>query len=425
MMPIDCAPDDLDLTRFVRRGDRVVIGQACGEPQTLVEALVTQRASLGGISAFMGTAFSTTLAPEYADHISFRSMGAIGTVSRLSRANVLDIIPCHVGQIGALIERGVIGCDVLFVQVSPPDQLGRHSFGLVNDHVQAAAAAARVVIAEVNDQVPFTYCDGYLNAERMHVRVATSRAPVTVGASQIGESDRAIARNVSQYIQDGATLQMGIGAAPEAITRLLSDRRDLGVHSGMIGDGIAHLMQAGVVTNARKAYEPGVTITGALIGSADLYKFAHENAAIGLRRAEITHGTSVLAQISNLVTINSAIEVDLTGQVNAEQAGDAYLGGTGGQVDFVRAGARSPGGRAIIALPATAKGGATSRIVASLSGPVTTARAEADVIVTEFGAAELAGQGLRERARRLIAIAHPDFQETLSRDAHELFKRGY
>jgi acyl-CoA hydrolase len=424
-MTIDCAPGDLDLSRFITTGDNIVIGQACGEPQTLLEALVAQRASLGGVSAFMGTAFSTTLAPEHADHIKLRSMGAIGTLSKLSRAGVLDIIPCHVGQVGAMIERGVIGCDVVLVQVSSPDSHGHHSFGLVNDHLQAAVSKARVVIAEVNEQIPFTHCDGYLAAGQIHVRVATSRAPVTVPAPQIGDTDRAIAGHVSRYIDDGCTLQMGIGAAPEAIMRLLTDRRDLGVHSGMIGDGVAELMRAGVVTNARKAYEPGVTITGALIGSLELYKFAHNNAAIGLRRAEITHGEAVLASLAKLVSINSAIEVDITGQVNAEQAGAAYLGGTGGQVDFVRAGARSPDGRAIIALPATAKGGATSRIVARLSGPVTTARAETDVIVTEFGAAELAGQDLRERARRLIAIAHPDFQETLNRDAHELLKRGY
>jgi acyl-CoA hydrolase len=424
-MTIDCAPSDLDLSRFIEAGDRIVIGQACGEPQTLLETLVAQRASLGGVSAFMGTAFSTTLAPEHADHIKIRSMGAIGSLAKLSRTGALDIIPCHVGQVGSFIERGLIGCDVVLVQVSKPDAQGRYSFGLVNDHVQTAIAKARLVIAEINDQIPFTYCDGYLSADQIDVRVATSRAPVTVAAPQIGEADRAIAEHVGRYIEDGATLQMGIGAAPEAITRLLTDRRDLGVHSGMIGDGVAELMKAGVVTNARKGYEPGVTITGALIGSLDLYKFAHENAAIGLRCAEITHGVEALSKLAKLVTINSAIEVDVTGQVNAEQAGGAYLGGTGGQVDFVRAGARSAGGRAIIALPATAKGGATSRIVARLSGPVTTARAETDVIVTEFGAAELIGCDLRERARRLIAIADPRFQDELSRDAHELFNRGY
>ncbi|MDE2049918.1 MAG: acetyl-CoA hydrolase, partial [Gammaproteobacteria bacterium] len=224
---------------------------------------------------------------------------------------------------------------------------------------------------------------------------------------------------------DGAVLQVGIGAVPDAILRLLHDRRDLGIHSGMVGDGLVDLVEAGVITNARKPIDPGISITGALIGTRRLYAFADGNPKIGMRNSAYTHGSTVLARLPRLVAINSAIEVDLTGQVNAEQSGSLYLGGTGGQVDFVRAGARSPGGRAIIALPATARGGKVSRITASLSGPVTTARSEVDVIVTEFGAAELKGQALGERARRLVAIAHPSFQEELDRAAHIIQQRGF
>ncbi len=419
------ALDALDLTNLIRPGDQVIWGQACGEPQTLVEKLMEQRAALGGVSAFVGSSFSQTLQADHADHVRFVSMGAIGTLSRLSRAGVLEIIPCNVGQIGALIAQGLIACDVVLVQVSPPDGDGRHSFGLINDYVQAAIRKARLVIAEVNHQIPFTFGDATLSADQIDHWIETSRPPVTLARAEISETDRAIAAHVCRYIEDGCTLQMGIGAAPEAIMRLIGDRRDLGIHSGMIGDGVADLMRAGVVTNARKTHEPGVTITGALVGSPSLYEFAHQNPAIGLRRSEITHGAAVIESLPKLVSINSAIEVDVTGQVNAEQAGAAYVGGAGGQVDYVRAGARSLGGRSIIAMPATAKEGTLSRIVTHLSGPVTTARAETDVIVTEFGAAELKGVNLVERARRLIAIAHPDFREALSRDAHDLFKRGY
>src|SRR5690606_24479571 len=184
-------------------------------------------------------------------------------------------------------------------------------------------------------------------------------------------------------------------------------------HSGMIGDGLVELVEAGVITNARKPIDRGVSVTGALIGTDRLYRFADRNPAVAMRTTAYTHDPAVLARLERLVTVNSAVEVDLTGQVNAEQSGAAYLGGTGGQVDFVRAGARSPGGRAVIALPATAKGGTVSRITAALSGPVTTARSDVDVIVTEYGAAELAGHDLAERARRLTAIAHPDFREHL------------
>jgi acyl-CoA hydrolase len=212
---------------------------------------------------------------------------------------------------------------------------------------------------------------------------------------------------------------------PDAILRLLADRRDLGVHSGMLGDGLVDLVEAGAVTNARKPIDRGVSIGGALIGTDRLYRFAHRNPQIRMCTTAYTHDAAVLGQLDGLVTINSALEVDLTGQVNAEQSGSAYLGGTGGQVDFVRAGARSPGGHAIIALPATAKGGTLSRITAALSGPVTTARSDVDVIITEFGPAELRGQTLAERTRRLVAIAHPDFQEELARAAHTVQQRGF
>nr|MBP7952362.1 acetyl-CoA hydrolase [Sphingorhabdus sp.] len=200
---------------------------------------------------------------------------------------------------------------------------------------------------------------------------------------------------------------------------------DLGVHSGMLGDGLAELAEAGVLTNARKEIDRGVSITGALIGTKRLYDFANSNPAVRMARTDYTHNSAILAQLSRLVTINSALEVDLTGQVNAEQSGDAYMGGTGGQVDFVRAGARSPGGHSIIALPSTAKGGTISKIVASLSGPVTTARSEVDIVVTEFGAAQLRGQPLAERVRRLTAIAHPDFREELNRVGFIIQKRGF
>jgi acyl-CoA hydrolase len=324
-----------------------------------------------------------------------------------------------------MIEQGLIGCDVAFVQVSPPDANGNHSFGLINDFVQAAVAKARVVIAEVNACVPFTHGDAVLSPAMIDCAVHVARAPVEVAPAQIGETDLAIAKIAAGYIEDGSVLQIGIGAVPDAILRLLRDRRDLGVHSGMIGDGLVDLVEAGVITNALKPIDAGVSITGALIGTKRLYTFVHENPRIGMRNSAYTHGAAVLARLTRLVAINSALEVDLTGQVNAEQSGSQYLGGTGGQVDFVRAGSRSSASHSIIALPATAKGGKVSRITTHLSGPVTTARSEVDVIVTEFGAAELKGQTLGERARRLVAIAHPDFRQELEQAAYHIQKRGF
>jgi acyl-CoA hydrolase len=311
------------------------------------------------------------------------------------------------------------------VQVSPPDADGNHSFGLITDFVHSAVQKARVVIAEVNERVPYTFGDVMLPASRIDCAVRVSRTPVEVLPAKISETDREIARLVAGYIDDGAVLQIGIGAVPDVILRLLHDRRDLGVHSGMIGDGLVDLVEAGVITNARKPIDAGVSITGALIGTARLYQFANRNPKINMRSSAYTHNSAVLTRLPKLVTINSALEVDLSGQVNAEQSGSHYVGGTGGQSDYIRAGSRSAGGRAIVALSATAKDGTISRITPALSGPVTTARNDVDVIVTEFGAAELKGQTLAERARRLARIAHPNFREELDKSVRTIERRGF
>ncbi len=415
----------LDLAQFLHRGDRIVIGQGCGEPTTLVEALITQGAGIGNLSAFIATSFSGLFTPDTADSLTLSSMGAIGALRSMAVAHKLGIIPCHVGQIGPMIADDLIGCDVAFVQVSPVDSDGNHSFGLIADHVADAVAKARVVIAEVNDQVPFVYGDSVLPSSKIDVAVHVSRAPVEVAPVRIGPADEAIARHIASYIEDGSVLQTGVGAVPDAVLRLIGDRKDLGVHSGMLGDGLVDLVEAGVITNARKPIDTGISINGALIGTKRLYDYAHRNLAIRMCSADYTHSAAIHALIPQMVTINSALEVDLTGQVNAEQSGGSYFGGTGGQVDYVRAGSRSPRGRSIIALPATAKDGTLSRIVTALSGPVTTARSEVDIIVTEFGAAELKGHPLAERTRRLIAVAHPDFREALDRAAHVIRQRGY
>jgi acyl-CoA hydrolase len=424
-MTVTTTADALDLGAFLRAGDQIVWGQACGEPTALIEALIAQAETIGNLSAFTATSFSGLLDETAARRLRLSSMGAIGALRSIAATGRLGIIPCHVSQIGTMIEQGLIGCDVAFVQVSPADAAGNHSFGLINDHIQAAVAKARVVIAEVNEQVPFTLGDAVLPASRIDCAVHVSRTPVEVPPAKIGATDQAIARFAASYVEDGSVIQVGIGAVPDAILRLLTDRRDLGVHSGMIGDGLVDLVEAGVITNARKPMDAGVSITGALIGTRRLYAFADRNPQIGMRRSSYTHSEETLSRLERLVTVNSAVEVDLTGQVNAEQTGSVYMGGTGGQVDFVRAGIRSRGGHSIIALPATAKGGSISRITTNLSGPVTTARSDVDVIVTEFGAAELCGQTLGERARRLVAIAHPDFREELDRTAHAIQQRGF
>lgn len=416
---------ELDLTQVLRPGDRIIWGQACGEPTTLIEALIAQAPQIGPLSAFAATSFSGVLDETAADRLSLASMGAIGLLRKLTALHKLQVIPCQVSTISALIEQGLIGCDVAFVQVSPPDAAGNHSYGLIADFVHTAVMKARLVIAEVNSAVPFTHSDVTLPASRIDLAVHVARPPVQVSPARIGETDQRIAELVAHFIEDEATLQVGIGAVPDAILRLLHNRRDLGFHSGMLGDAAVDLLQSGVVTNASKPIDAGISTTTALIGTQRLYDFAHNNPSIAVRSSNYIHNASVLARIPKFVTINSAVEVDLTGQVNAEQSGPQYVGGTGGQLDFVRAGSRSQGGHSIIALPSTAKRGTISRITHALTGPVTTARSDVDVIVTEFGAAELRGQSIAERTRRLIAIAHPEFREELERAAYPMQKAGF
>ncbi len=417
-------PEHLDLREFVRPGDAIFWGEGTAEPQTLTEALVAQRAELGGVSVFLTVAFSDTLRPEHADHIRFRGIGGIGTLRRLTRAQVMDIIPGHFGQVPDYIADGAVGCDVAFVQASPPGPDGAHSFGVANGSISQAVARARTVIAEVNERTPFTYGDAVLAPDRIDVLVPTSRPVIVVPPTPIGPLEQAIAGHAQRYIADGATVQMGVGAIPDAVLQSLGDRRDLGVHSGMITDALVDLVEAGVVTNARKPIDRGVSIAGILAGTERLYRLAHMNPAIGVRDARYTHGDAALIRLPNLVTINSAMEVDLTGQIGAEHTADEYIGGIGGQADYIRAGQRAPHGHAIVALPATARGG-VGRIVTRLSGSVTTARADVDVVVTEFGAAELRAQPIRERARRIIAIAHPEHRERLEREADSAFRRGF
>lgn len=424
-MTIELQAKDIDLKGIVRAGDTVFWGQGTSEPLTLSEALVSQRADLGQIDVFLGASFSNTLQPEHADFLSFTSYGAIGTNQRLSKAGVLRILPCHYSQIPRLIARDELRCDIAFVQLSAPNATGKCSHGVGIDYMLDAARNARVVIAEVNDQAPWTYSSESLSEARIDYVVHTSRPVVALSAGTAGEIERQIALYTAAYIPDGAVLETGIGTVPDAILSALHGHRDLGVHTGTIGDSIIALIDSGAVTNLRKPTDIGISVTGVLFGSERLFRFAHENRAIRLSPVGYTHNASVMAQFDNLFAINSAVEVDLTGQVNAEVSDSAYIGAVGGQLDFVRAATSSARGRSIIALPSTAQSGARSRIVARLSGCVTTTpRSDADIVVTEWGAAELRGQAIPERVRRMIAIAHPSFREPLEREAHGLLRKN-
>lgn len=403
----------LDLRGIVRPGDGVIFGQGSAEPQTLTEALVAQRRQLGRIKVFLGVSFTETFSPEHRDHIDLMGLGGIGTNRRLVRAGCLDVLPCHISQVPGFVRDGTIPCDVLMVQVSPPNEKGQYSPALANDVIRAAAAKARVVIAEVNTRVPQAVCVDPLTASDIDFVVETDRPLIQVPAASAGALERRVAAHLDEHIPDRATLQVGIGAIPEAIMALLGGRKDLGIHSGLIGDSVVDLIERGAVTNAFKGCDEGVTVTGLLFGTDRLYRFVHRNPAARIAPIEHTHGADSLRSIERFVSINSALEVDLTGQVNAEGVGGDYVGAVGGQVDFVRAARRSPGGVSIIALPSTAKSGRASRIVARLSGPVTTPRSDVDVIATEHGAVRLRGLALQQRIAAMLSISFPEHRDAL------------
>jgi acyl-CoA hydrolase len=292
-----------------------------------------------------------------------------------------------------------------------------------SDYIVAAAEHARRIIVECNEEAPLVPGPHRIPDAKIVAVVPTKRQVLQLPGAKSGELERRIAVHAGRYIGDGATLQVGIGAVPEAIMALLRDRRDLGVHSGMIGDSVAELTEAGVITNARKPIDAGLTVTGMLAGTDRLYRFADGNPGLLMRSTDYTHDAALLARLPQLVSINTALEVDLTGQVNAETVGGLHIGAVGGALDYVRGGHRSPGGHSIFALPSTTADGRISRVVARLDGPVSTSRSDVDVIVTELGAAELRGRSLRERAKAMLAIAHPDHREALERAAHEQFGR--
>jgi acyl-CoA hydrolase len=408
----------LDLSGIIRPGDGVLWGQGCAEPQTLVEAFVRQRGAYPGASVFLGINFSGIVRPEHADHLRLYAYCGAGRNRALADAGALDILPVPYSQIAGLIRSRRIRVDVLMLQLSPPNARGEHSLGLAAEYLVPALETARVIVAEINERVPWTYTERLLRADDLDLAIRSSRDPAAAPYGPPGEIERRIAAHASAYVPDGATLETGLGALPDAVLGALGDRRDLGVHSGALGDGIVDLMRRGVITNARKALDPGRTVGGALLGTRKLFDFARDSRDIWLRSVEHTHDPRVLAQIPKFVAINSAIEVDLTGQVNAEVAGGSYLGAVGGAPDFVRAANQSPGGVSLIALPSSA-GTRASRIVGRLSGPVATPRAEAGVFVTEYGVADLRGLTLAQRIPRMISIAHPAFREGLERTARE------
>jgi len=386
---------------------------------------VAQRHRFARTRLFLGIGhdLEDTLQPEHADAFDFLAYCASGSNRALAKAGVLDILPSHYSDFPALVRSGALRVDVLMLQLSPPDKLGRFSLGMAREYLVPALDSARTVLAEVSATAPWTHGGPYLHESDIDLLVENDADPALPEAAQPGLAERAIGRHIAKLVDDAATLQTGIGTVPDAVLAELRHHRHLGVHSGSLGDGIAALAESGALTNSRKTIDQGVTIGGVLIGGERLRRFAHQNPGLELRSTEYTHDARVLSGIDRFVAVNSALEVDVTGQVNSEAARGAYVGAVGGILDFLGAAHRSKGGIPIVALPSTA--GSHSRIVASLSGPVTVPRSYPCVIVTEHGVADLRGKSLSQRIGLMMAIAHPDHRESLEREVRGMRACGW
>jgi acyl-CoA hydrolase len=401
----------------VRSGDRVWIQSGCGTPSPLVDALVARASELRNVEIIhmktLGDANYTK--PEYEGIFRHRGLFLGENVRDAVIAGRADYTPIFLFEIEDLFFNGALPLDVVLMQVSPPDDHGYVTLGTTVDSTLNAARSARTVIAEVNERMPRTHGETAIHVSRISMIVETSRPLLEVLPEPTTALHRRIAENVASLIPDGATLQTGIGGIPEAVLACLGDKRDLGIHSEMVGDGVIDLMESGVLNGERKSLHRGKAVIAFILGSQRLIDYVDDNPAFDFHPICYTNDPFVVAQNDRMVAINAALQVDLTGQVCSDSIGIKPFSGFGGQVDFIRGAARSKGGVPIIALPSTAKDGTVSRIAPMLDpgAGVVTSRADVHYVVTEHGVAYLHGKTLRERAEALIAIADPRFRGEL------------
>lgn len=402
---------------YVQSGMRVYIQPGCAEPETLVEALMERAPHVENVEIVhmltMGTA--PYVAPEMVGHFRHNAMFIGGNVRDAINDGRADYTPIYLSEIEELFVSGAMPLDVALIQVSPPDAHGFCSYGIGVDTTLTAANCARFVVAQVNDQMPRTFGDSFVHVSDLDVLVESSRPLPEMKTPQISDTQTAIARNVAGLIEDGSVLQTGIGGIPDAVLSMLMDRKDLGIHSELVSDGVIPLIEAGVINGERKNFKPRKVIIGFILGSKRIFDFVDNNPIFEFHPTAYVNDPGLIARNDRMVAINSALEVDLTGQVCSDSIGNQFYSGIGGQVDFLRGSSRSKGGKPIIAISSTAKNGSISRIMPTLNAGagVVTSRGLVRYVVTEFGVAYLHGKSIRERAKALIEIAHPKFREQL------------
>lgn len=413
-----------DAIRVVRNGDTIVVPTGPAEPPRLMTALSEQRRTFFDVKVaqILPLKKHEYLDPDTAEHIRHISY-FFGPASRPGgQEGWNDYLPAYFSELPVHIARGLTPSDVVFTLASPMDEHGYFSLGLAADYTMAAIERARAVVIEANPNVPFSHGDCHVHISQVAAIVEGEEPIPEVGLPTIGPVQEAIGKYVADMIPDGATLQIGYGAIPDAVVMQLTDKRDLGVHTEMLGDGIMTLIEAGVVTNRRKNYHHGKTLATFALGSKRLYEFMHRNPGLEIHPSDFTNDPYLAGKNDGLIAINATMQVDLIGQCGSESLGFTPISGTGGQSDFVRAANRSKGGKAIIVLPSTAKDNTISRIVPTLSPGthVSTSKNDVNYVVTEYGVAELRGKTAKQRAEALIGIAHPDFRPELRESARKM-----
>ena len=415
--------------KSIKSGTRIFMTGNVSVPQKLLGALVAHAPNLKDVEICQALSIgpSDYVDPAMYGHLRVNTLFISANVRKAVQEGRADFTPVLLSEFPLLFKNKILPVDVALIHVSPPDEHGFCSLGVEVGLTKSPAESAKIIIAEVNEQMPRTLGDSFIHVSRLHhiVPVNYPVAELPMGGEGEDETSKQIAGHIAELIPDGATMQMGIGAIPDAVLGFLGNKKDLGIHSEMFSDGVVRLVEAGVITNARKSLHPGKIVVGFVLGTQKLYSWVHDNPLCDFHRQEYVNDPFVIAQNDKMVAINSAIEVDLTGQVCADSIGTKFFSGVGGQLDFVYGASRSKGGVPIIALPSTATmrdGKMLSRIVNTLKvgAGVTTSRNHVQYVVTEYGVASLYGRSIRQRTRELIAVAHPDFRKDLEKQATEL-----
>lgn len=413
-----------DAIHLLKDGDFIIVPTGVGEPPTLLTALSDQRRRFTDVKVAQILAVRKYgyIDPETAAHVRHVAF-FYGAASRAGgQAGWIDFIPAYFSELPSLIERGQIPADVVFSMASPMDEHGYFSLSLGADYTMAALKKARVVVLEVNPNVPFANGNCHVHISQVTAVVESDEPVMEVGLPKIGPVQEAIGKYVADMIDDGSTLQIGYGGIPDAVVMQLTAKHDLGIHTEMIGDGILTLIESGAVTNRKKTYLPGKNVATFALGSKKLYQFMHRNPGLEMHPVDFTNDPYLAAKNDKLMAINATLQIDFLGQCGSESLAHLPYSGTGGQVDFVRAANRSNGGKAFIVLPSTAKDDTISRISPSLSPGthVTTSKNDINYVVTEFGVAQLRGKTAKQRTQEMISIAHPKFREELTEAAKRM-----